>query len=88
CYGIRAGTHIGRFPLELDYYDLEQLSDWWDSSFLDALWFDKLIAVRTHHQVAEGVTVGLTYALQKTGSRAPASLDDQKLLMLSVEVGF
>jgi hypothetical protein len=86
--GGTAGTHIKSWPLELTYYGCDALSRWWDSSFLDDLWYDKLWALRTRKEVAEGVVWEVTYGEQKTSSRAPRGYRDQKLLMLGIQVGF
>lgn len=86
--GGSAGTHLGDWPLELTYYNCDAISNWWDSSFLDDLFYDELWALRTRREVAEGMTWELTYAQQQKTSRAPRDFRDQKLLMLSFEVGF
>ncbi len=72
-FGIRGGTHIGSWPIDVCYYDCSSVSvDWWDSSILDDLWFDKLWAVRTQQEIADGVTAHLTYGAASNSRSGPA----------------
>lgn len=76
---------VGKPTLELAYYDLEANSDYWAMSPLSGLAYDKLFSVRLQQEVADGVNLGLTYALQSAVDDDDDQLD---LLSAGVSVGF
>ena len=61
--GGNVWTHLGEFPLHLTYYQLdEEAYEWWPSSQVSSLVFNKLWAIRTHRSLGENASVQLTYA--------------------------
>ncbi len=70
-------------PVELAYYSL-------DKKTTGELPYTELFSARLTREVADGVKVGLTWAMQsKNDDYSSASmLDDQKLLSAEVIVGF
>jgi hypothetical protein len=86
---------FAKMPVELAYYSLDSNSSWWNKSPYATLLsgtelpYDSLFSVRIKREVADGVTLGLTYAVQsgndKFGEGAPDSLN---LLQANVAVGF
>jgi hypothetical protein len=65
--GGQATLHLNddRWPLDLFYYEVSALSDWWRDSSLDGLHYDGLWGCRLRHQIAEAVEGSLTYAHQE-----------------------
>ncbi len=86
--GGTVGTRLGSIPIEATYYHLRADSDWWESSWLDALWFDKLLAVRTWFNPTEDLTVRLSYGREFKSDSAPVGTSDQRMLLLSLEQSF
>jgi hypothetical protein len=92
---------LGKTPFEIAYYNLDRNSGYWSKSpwggLLDdnvsaadpgeTLPYDRLFSLRVSREVANGVNVGLTYALQSAASEW-VGLEDQKLLSAEVTVGF
>lgn len=78
-------------PFEIAYYSLDNKSGYWGNSSLGLangsdLAYDELFSVRTTKQLADGVDVVLTYAMQ--GANAASGVADQDLLSAEVRVGF
>jgi len=88
--------NVANTPFEIAYYSLDPNSDYWDkspyggilSNGMDELPYDELFSIRASKQVADGVQVGLTYALQSANANFSSSLEDQELLSAEVTVGF
>jgi len=92
---------LGKTPFEIAYYNLERNSGYWSKSPWGGILADnvsaadpgadlpynRLFSLRVSREVAEGVNVGLTYALQSANSDY-LGLEDQKLLSAEVTVGF
>jgi len=92
---------LGKTPFEIAYYNLDANSGYWSKSpwggILDDnvsatdpatdLPYTRLFSMRVSREVANGVNVGLTYALQSANNDY-AGLEDQKLLSAEVTVGF
>jgi hypothetical protein len=87
---------LGKPTVELAYYDLQANSNYWaqspyagleDTSEFGELPYNKLFSVKVTQEVADGVNLGLTYALQ-TANDAYSSLEQQNLLAAQVTVGF
>jgi len=87
-YGAEATLHLDedRYPLDLFYYDVDALSDWWVDTHLDGLHYDKLWGARLRHQIVDGLDASLTYAHQEpTGEFSDT---DRDLLELRMTVSF
>jgi len=92
---------LGKTPFEIAYYNLDRNSGYWSKSPWGGLLADnvsaedpgtdlpynRLFSLRVSREVADGVKVGLTYALQSANSDY-VGLEDQKLLSAEVTVGF
>jgi len=91
--------NVANTPFEIAYYSLDANSSYWSKSpfagrlsdGMTEMPYDQLFSIRASKQVADGVQVGLTYALQSANSKFGGSYyghDDQKLLSAEVTVGF
>jgi hypothetical protein len=85
---------LGKPTVELAYYDLQANSSYWNESpyagvsgMGSEIPYDKLFSVKLSQEVADGVNLGLTYALQ-TANDSYSSLDQQNMLAAQVTVGF
>lgn len=86
--GGSLNTHLGEFPLDIAYYKLEQLSNfWWESAFAN-LDFDRLFAISFHTALAHGAAMSLTYAEERASGADPVYTQNNKLLETQVTVGF
>ena len=93
---------LGSFPFEVAYYNLQANSAWWgDSPYaqtsafsspygseFEEIPYDGLFSVRVKKQVADGVTLGLTYAMQSANENFDEELDNASLLSAQVSLGF
>ncbi len=79
--------NLANLPFEIAYYSLDSKSSYWAMSPLSALDYDELFSIRTSKKVADGVEIGLTYAIQGAAS-AGTGMADQDLLAAEVRVGF
>jgi hypothetical protein len=100
--GGQLELNLGKTPFEIAYYSLDRNSGYWSKSPYGGILadnvsatdpgvelpYDQLFSVRVSREVADGVKVGLTYALQSANSKFAVPLDDQKLLSAEVTVGF
>jgi len=100
--GGQLELNLGKTPFEIAYYSLDRNSGYWGKSPYAGILpdnvsatdpgvelpYDQLFSVRVSREVANGVRVGLTYALQSANNSFPVPLDDQKLLSAEVTVGF
>ncbi len=100
--GGNAWTHLGEFPLHLTYYQLdEEAYEWWPSSQVSSLVFDKLWAIRTYRSLGENASVQLTYAKAVRGDQPNfkyqgpdegviplGPIDDQQFLQLEFLLSF
>lgn len=71
---------LGSMPFTVAYFDLKAKTG--DTPY------DKLWAISTSKQLADGVTANLTYAQENANNDCGSSLPDQKLLQAGVAVGF
>jgi hypothetical protein len=77
--------NVLNLPFEIAYYSLDSKSNFWGNSPIGALNYDELFSIRTSKQVADGVDLVLTYAMQ---GAAAAAVADQDLLAGEVRVSF
>lgn len=100
--GGKLQFNLGATPFEIAYYDLDRNSGYWSKSAWGGILadnmsagdpgmplpYDKLFAIRASREVADGVNVGLTWALESANSAFPTPLSDLKLLSGQVTVAF
>jgi hypothetical protein len=86
--GGSASGHLGTFPWQFCWYKLDKVSDWWWESQAAGVDYDVLWALTLQRELAHGVNMGLTYAVEEASGRNPEFPDDQQLLEGAFTVGF
>lgn len=86
--GGNLSTHLGEFPLDIAYYQLNKNSNWWWESQFANVDFDRLFAVSFHKALAHGAAMSLTYALERASGVDALYTQDNQLLQTQVTVGF
>lgn len=87
-WGGTVASHIGEFPFEFCYYELNRISRWWWESQFAAVDYDKLWALSFHKAMAHGADVSLTYAEERASGHNPAFTSTHRLLQTQLTVGF
>ncbi len=77
--------NLANTPFEIAYYSLDANNPAPGRQPFGGIMYDELFAIRTSKTVADGVELGLTYALQ---SAVSVTAEDQELLAAEVRVGF
>jgi len=88
AYGGTLYSHIGEFPIELAYYQLVKLGDWWWESQFANIDYDRLFAASIHKELAHGAALSLTYAQERPSGTNPQFNDTDHFLQTQVTVGF